>query len=127
MKVTVVDLTGIGLEFVEDYSREGEFAEFVKERGNAIHYFCLLTHNIEEDIEILKQQEVEMLNDKPRIVLRGKRIAFTKPSVLEGLLSNCPDPSPLNLPTKNGVNPSDIIAFLDLKAFVLPGLDNPPV
>ena len=85
MKVAVVDLSGIGLEFLEDYSGEGEFAEFVKERGNAIHHFCLLTDNIEEDIEILKHRGVEMVNNKPRIGLRGKRIAFTKPGVLEGI------------------------------------------
>lgn len=85
MKVAVVDLAGIGLEFIEDYSGEGEFAEFVKERGNAIHHFCLLTDNIEEDIEILKQRGVEMVDEKPRIGLRGKRIAFTKPRALRGI------------------------------------------
>ena len=41
MKCAVVDVSGIGLEFIEDYSEEGAFATFVKERGNAIHHVCL--------------------------------------------------------------------------------------
>lgn len=85
MKVAVVDLSGIGLEFIEDYSEDGEFAEFVKKKGNAIHHFCLLTDNIEADIKILEKQGIEMADQKPRIGLRGKKIAFTKPSALNGI------------------------------------------
>ena len=85
IKIAVVELDGIGLEFIQDYSEEGEFSKFVKERGNAIHHFCLLTDNIEADIKILKERGVEMADHKPRIGLRGKKIAFTKPSALNGI------------------------------------------
>lgn len=85
MKMAVVDLSGIGLEFIEDYSEDGEFAEFVKKNGNAIHHFCLLTDDIEADIKILEKRGIEMADQKPRIGLRGKKIAFTKPSALNGI------------------------------------------
>ena len=85
MKCAVVDLSGIGLEFIEDYSGEGEFAKFVKEKGDAIHHVCLLTDNIETDIKILEKRGIEMADQKPRIGLRGKKIAFTKPSALNGI------------------------------------------
>ena len=70
---------------IQDYSEEGRFAKFVKERGNAIHHFCLLTDEIEKDIEVLKGRGVEMLDQKPKLGARGKRIAFTQPSVLGGI------------------------------------------
>ena len=85
MKVAVVDLRGTGLEFIEDYSEDGEFAEFVKKKGNAIHHFCLLTDNIEADIKILEKRGIKMADQKPRIGLRGKKIAFTKPSALNSI------------------------------------------
>ncbi|MBK5100330.1 MAG: VOC family protein [Desulfobacteraceae bacterium] len=85
MKVAVVNLPGVKLEIIEDYSEEGEFAKFVKERGNAIHHFCLLTNDIEGDIKTLQERGVEMADQKPKIGLRGKRIAFTKPSALRGI------------------------------------------
>ena len=85
IRVAVVNIGGTGLEFIEDYSQEGRFARFVKERGNAIHHFCLLTDEIEKDIEVLKGRGVEMVDEKPKLGARGKRIAFTQPNVLDGI------------------------------------------
>jgi methylmalonyl-CoA/ethylmalonyl-CoA epimerase len=85
MKCAVVDVSGIGLEFIEDYSEEGAFATFVKERGNAIHHVCLLTDDIEADIKVLEKRGIEMADRAPRIGLRGKKIAFTSSSALKGI------------------------------------------
>ena len=85
VKVAVVDLTGVGLEFIEDYSEDGVFATYVKERGNAIHHVCLLSDDMEADLEILEARGVELADRKPKMGLRGKRIAFTLPSVLDGI------------------------------------------
>lgn len=85
VKVAVVDLTGVGLEFIEDYSEDGVFATYVKERGNAIHHVCLLSDDMEADLKILEARGVELADRKPKMGLRGKRIAFTLPSVLDGI------------------------------------------
>ena len=85
MKVAVLDLKGIGLEFIEDYSEAGTFATFVKERGNAIHHVCLLSDDMEADLEILEERGVKLADRKPKMGLRGKMIAFTRPSVLDGI------------------------------------------
>lgn len=91
-KVAVVDLKGIGLELIQDYSPEGELAKFVRDRGDAIHHFCLLTNDIQEDIEILKKRGIEMMDQKPRLGLRGKKIAFIKPSALKGVQMELSEP-----------------------------------
>ena len=85
MKVAVLDVKGMGLEFIEDYSEAGTFAAFVKERGNAIHHVCLLSDDMEADLEILEERGVELADRKPKMGLRGKMIAFTRPSVLDGI------------------------------------------
>ncbi len=85
MKGAVVQVGETAMEFLEDYGGDGPFARFVRERGNAIHHLCLVTDNIEGDIKILKGRGVEMADEKPKIGVRGKRIAFTKPSILGGV------------------------------------------
>jgi methylmalonyl-CoA/ethylmalonyl-CoA epimerase len=85
IKVAVLDVGGTGLEFIQDYSEEGEFAKFVKGRGNGIHHICFLTDQIETDIEVLKSQGIEMADQKPKMGVRGKRIAFIKPSSLNDI------------------------------------------
>jgi methylmalonyl-CoA/ethylmalonyl-CoA epimerase len=85
VRAAVVQVGETGIEILEDYGGEGMIGQFVKERGNSLHHVCVITDNIEEDIEILKGRGVEMMDEKPRIGIRGKRIAFTKPSALNGV------------------------------------------
>ena len=92
MKCAVVELGGIALEFIQDSSEDGIMARFNKEKGDGIHHFCLLTDDIEADVEALKQRGIEMLDQKPRIGLRGKKIAFTKPSALNGITIELSEP-----------------------------------
>ncbi|MHB1417929.1 MAG: VOC family protein, partial [Chloroflexota bacterium] len=73
------------IEFIEDDNEDGAFAKVVKERGNSIHHFCLLSDDMQADIDTLKGRGVEMADQQPKIGLRGKPIAFTKPSVLDGI------------------------------------------
>jgi len=91
-KVAVVDLKGIGLELIQDYSPEGVLTKFLRDGGDVIHHFCLLTNDIQEDIEILKKRGIEMMDQKPRLGLRGKKIAFIKPSVLKGVQMELSEP-----------------------------------
>ena len=92
MKCAVVELGGIALEFIQDSSEDGIMARFFKEKGDAIHHFCLLTDNIEAEVETLKQRGVQMLDQKPRIGLRGKKIAFTESSALNGITIELSEP-----------------------------------
>ena len=92
VKAAVVDVNGIGLELIQDYSGEGDLAQLVKEKGDIIHHFCLLTDNIEEDLESLKQRGVEMMDQTPRLGLRGKKIAMSAPSALNGICIELSEP-----------------------------------
>jgi len=92
IKCAVVELGGISLEFIQDSSEDGMMAKFIREKGDAIHHFCLLTDNIEDDVAALKQRGIEMLDQKPRIGLRGKKIALTKPSALNGITIELSEP-----------------------------------
>jgi methylmalonyl-CoA/ethylmalonyl-CoA epimerase len=84
-KVALMDFNGIGLEFIQDYSEDGAFAKLVKERGDSIHHFCLLSDDVQGDIDALNAKGVEMADQQPRIGLRGKPIAFTKAASLNGI------------------------------------------
>lgn len=84
-KVALMEFDGIGLEFIQDYSEDGAFAKLVKERGDTIHHFCILSDDIQADIDAMKAKGVEMADQAPRIGLRGKPIAFTKKEALNGI------------------------------------------
>ncbi len=84
-KVALVDLWGIGLEFIQDDSEDGMLGRFNREKGNGIHHFCLLTDDIEGDIKWFMDRGVKMMHETPRIGLRDKKIAFISPDSNEGV------------------------------------------
>jgi methylmalonyl-CoA/ethylmalonyl-CoA epimerase len=92
MKWAVVETKGVALEFLQDDSEDGFLGRFRREKGDAIHHFCLLSDNIEEDVEALKKKGIEMMDQKPRIGLRGKKVAMTMPSALNGITIELSEP-----------------------------------
>jgi methylmalonyl-CoA/ethylmalonyl-CoA epimerase len=92
MKCAVVETKGVALEFLQDDSDSGFLGRFRREKGDAIHHFCLVSDNIEEDVDALKKRGVEMMDQKPRIGLRGKKIAMTLPSALNGITIELSEP-----------------------------------
>jgi methylmalonyl-CoA/ethylmalonyl-CoA epimerase len=92
MKCAVVETKGVSLEFIQDDNEDGLMAHFSRGKGDAIHHFCLVSDNIEEDVEALKKRGVEMMDQKPRIGLRGKKIAMTMPSALNGITIELSEP-----------------------------------
>ena len=92
MKCAVVETKGVALEFLQDDSDNGFLGRFRREKGDAIHHFCLVSDNIEEDVEALKKRGVEMMDRKPRIGLRGKKVAMTMPSALNGITIELSEP-----------------------------------
>ena len=92
MKCAVVEVNGIALEFLQDNSENGFLGRYAAEKGNAIHHFCLLSDNIDADVEDLKKRGVEMRDPQPRTGLRGKKIAMTMPSALNGITIEISEP-----------------------------------
>jgi methylmalonyl-CoA epimerase len=92
MKCAVVEMEGVALEFLEDNNENGFLARFNREKGDGIHHFCLLSDDIEKDIAALKAKGVPMMDQEPRIGLRGKRVAFTMPEALNGVSIELSDP-----------------------------------
>ncbi len=84
MKVAVWDFGGFQLEFLQDYSPDGWLAGFNREHGNAIHHFCLLSDDLDGDVAGLHARGVDTLTPEPRNGLRGKRIIFLSPELMDG-------------------------------------------
>jgi len=92
VRCAVADLSGISLEFIQGIQADSPLSQFVKEKGDIIHHFCLLSDNIAKDVADLKKRGVEMADQEPRIGLRGKKIALTTPNALNGITIELSEP-----------------------------------
>ncbi|MHB1160935.1 MAG: VOC family protein [Chloroflexota bacterium] len=92
MWVALLELGPISLEILQDDSEDGMLATFTRERGDGIHHFCVVSDDIDADVEDMKQRGVEMMHEHPVVGVRDKRIAFTKPSALNGIPMELSEP-----------------------------------
>jgi len=82
-KVAFVDIGGVELEVTQSYTDTGIKA--ARERGDAISHFCLTTKDIVADIAVLQQRGVKFRDEKPRVGLTKKWIAYTDNNTIGGL------------------------------------------
>jgi hypothetical protein len=82
-KVAFVEVGGVELEVTQSYSEAGLKA--ARERGDTISHFCLITKDIVADIATLKQRGVAFRDEKPRVGLTKKWIAYTQNGTIGGL------------------------------------------
>jgi methylmalonyl-CoA/ethylmalonyl-CoA epimerase len=92
MRCALVEMNGIALEFLQDDSDSGFLGNYRRTRGDSIHHFCLLSDSMENDVEALQNKGVKMMDPKPRTGLRGKKIAMTMPSALNGITIEISEP-----------------------------------
>lgn len=85
VKVALVDVGNLQLEILEDTSGDGFIARHTAAHGNAIHHFCLLSDHLEADLATLEQKGIPLMDPRPRMGVRGKRIAFISPELLNGI------------------------------------------
>lgn len=61
-------------------------AKYIEKRGEGIHHIAFDVENIEAEIERLKSEGFQLINDKPKCGADNKRIAFLHPKSSHGVL-----------------------------------------
>lgn len=94
MKVAFIEFEGVEIEFMQDYSPDGAMAKSVREKGDHINHFCLKTKDINADMATLRKRGVQFRDEKPRVGLTKKWIAYTKEGMIGDLAFELLQPYP---------------------------------
>ena len=79
--------TGKGkIELLNSISEDSPIRKFLEKRGPGIHHICLEVDDINHAILELKNSNIEILNDEPRIGAEGFKIVFIHPKATGGVL-----------------------------------------
>jgi len=74
------------IELLEPMDREGTVARFIERRGEGIQHIAFTVTDIENTLSQLKKKGVELIDEKPRIGVECKKIAFLHPKSTKGVL-----------------------------------------
>ena len=82
----IFDTGGGKIELLNSISEDSPIRKFLEKRGPGIHHICLEVDNINKAIIELKNSNIEILNDEPRIGAEGFKIVFIHPKATGGVL-----------------------------------------
>ena len=85
--ITDIYDTGKGkVELLESLDSTSPIKKFIEKRGPGIHHVCFEVDDISNAINELKENNVNILNDKPSIGAEGYKIVFIHPKSTGGVL-----------------------------------------
>lgn len=74
------------IELVAATSENSSIAKFIEKKGEGIHHIAYAVDNIEQEMERLKKEGFDLINQQPKDGADNKRICFLHPKSTNGVL-----------------------------------------
>ncbi|MEE8335042.1 MAG: methylmalonyl-CoA epimerase [Candidatus Neomarinimicrobiota bacterium] len=79
--------TGKGkVELLEPLGADSTLNKFMKKRGPGLHHVCFEVEDINEAIKELKENDIELISEFPRMGAEGFKVIFIHPRCAGGVL-----------------------------------------
>lgn len=86
VKVGFLDIGETHFELLESTAPDGPVGKFIEKRGEGLHHIAILVDNIENTLHILKEKQVNLIDEVPRKGAGGSKMAFIHPKSAHGVL-----------------------------------------
>ena len=85
--ITDIYKAGSGkLEFLKATDPDSPISQFIDKKGGGMHHIALLVDNLQMTLDYLKDQDIQLIDESPRIGAEGFKIAFLHPKSTGGVL-----------------------------------------
>lgn len=74
------------IELLQGLSPTSPISRFIAKKGEGIQHICFGVDDIESALRKLKQEGVELIDQEPRTVRDGRKVAFLRPQGTHGVL-----------------------------------------
>ncbi len=85
-QVAFLPLAGAEVELVQPTTDDSGIAKYLAKRGPGMHHLCLEVDDIEGMMAVLREKNIRLINEQPRIAADGKKYAFVHPEATGGVL-----------------------------------------
>ena len=75
------------IELLEPTAPDSPIAKFLNKHGEGIHHIGYLCDDIEQELNNAKENNIQLIHEKPVTGAGGKRIAFLHPKSTHGVLT----------------------------------------
>ena len=85
-QVAFLPLAGAEVELVQPTTDDSGIAKYLAKRGPGMHHLCLEVDDIEGMMAVLREKNIRLINEQPRVAVDGKKYAFVHPESTGGVL-----------------------------------------
>ena len=86
VKTTIFDTKKGKIELLSPSSSNSLIENFIKNKGTGIHQVCLEVDDVNQAIIKLEENDIALINNKPKIGAEGYKIVFIHPKSTGGVL-----------------------------------------
>jgi methylmalonyl-CoA/ethylmalonyl-CoA epimerase len=93
VEAVLLDLGENHVELLAPLGADTPVGKFLARQGPGLHHVAYQVADIDATLQALKQAGLELIDEQPRIGIRGSRVAFLHPRASGGVLSEIVEPA----------------------------------
>jgi methylmalonyl-CoA/ethylmalonyl-CoA epimerase len=93
VEAALLDVGESHVELLQPLAADTAVGKFLARRGAGLHHVAYRVESIEETLAALASAGMRLIDERPRIGIRGSRVAFIHPSSTGGVLTEIVEPA----------------------------------
>jgi len=93
VEAVLLDVGENHVELLAPLGPDTPVGKFLAKKGPGLHHVAYQTADIDAELERLKAAGLRLIDEQPRIGIRGSRVAFLHPAATGGVLTELVEPA----------------------------------
>lgn len=93
VEAALLDVGDAHVELIAPLGPDTGVAKFLEKRGPGLHHVAYRVDDIDAALASLSAAGVRLIDERPRVGIRGSRVAFLHPSATGGVLTELVEPA----------------------------------
>jgi methylmalonyl-CoA/ethylmalonyl-CoA epimerase len=92
VEAALLDIGDGHVELLQPLGADTAVGKFIERRGEGLHHVAYAVDDIEATLERLRGAGLELIDEQPRVGIRGSRVAFVHPKATGSVLTEIVEP-----------------------------------
>jgi methylmalonyl-CoA/ethylmalonyl-CoA epimerase len=93
VEAALLDVGEGHVELLAPLGADTPIGRFLAKRGPGLHHVAYQVSDIDQTLELLRRAGLRLIDEQPRVGIRGSRVAFLHPASTGGVLSEIVEPA----------------------------------
>jgi methylmalonyl-CoA epimerase len=96
VEAVLLDVGDGHVELMRPLQEDSPVGRFLAKRGPGLHHVAYQVADIDAALAQLRERGIRLIDEAPRVGIRGSRVAFLHPSASSGVLTELVEPATLH-------------------------------